>query len=404
MYRRKGNTERNIILAGLASGMEYRAVKVSGAQILARIRKGRLLRLRYRRKAVMLTILLTLVFAIQFIFPHNLALASFYNSYIFRPIQSLRSVVLGAIPFSVGDVLYLLGFFVVVAVIIRWLYLLFHIRTHHHELVHSIINSVISCGFVYLLFFIGWGGNYYKPTLSKFWQLSTPAAPAREALISYDSFLISRLNALAPDYHGQSFKETNKRAKGYYKTLTDSRTRIRGMKSKASLYGHFMQYLEIQGYYNPFTGEAQVNHALPQFMLPFVVCHEMAHQNGIAAEDDANLLAYAICTVAPDSAFAYSAYFNLWLYAHSRLKSTDSLLAKSYFDQLNPITRAQLDTLRMLRKKYRNGLSEYSGQLYDSYLRLHNQKDGIHSYNNVAISAWAWELDRRQRPMAIRIP
>src|ERR1043165_8944938 len=176
--RRREQAERNIVLSGLVSNVEYRAVKVSGAQILQRIRAARLLRLRYRRKAVLLFILIFLVLVIQFVFPHWLGLASLYNSYIFRPFQSLRNIIFGAIPFSIGDLLYLTGFFIVIAVIIRWIYLLVRIRTLHHELAHSFINGIISLGTVYLLFFIGWGGNYYKPTLSKYWHLSIPKQTA----------------------------------------------------------------------------------------------------------------------------------------------------------------------------------------------------------------------------------
>ncbi len=345
-----------------------------------------------------------MVLVIQFVFPHNLRLASWYNSYVFRPFQSARNIVFGAVPFSVGDVLYMLGGFVVVAMIIRWIYLLIRIRTQHHELAHSFMNSILTLGTVYLFFFIGWGGNYYKPTLSKFWGLPQSAEPVKAIVVAYDSFLITKLNALAPDYRGISFRKTNEQAKRFYRELTDSKTRLRGMKSKASLYGYFMQYLGIQGYYNPFTGEAQVNNLLPEFMLPFVVCHEMAHQSGIAAEDDANLLSYAICTVSPDSAFAYSGYFNLWLYAQSRLKATDSVLADELLARLNPLSHAQLDTLRAIRRKYRSSVSEYSSRLYDSYLRLHNQKEGIHSYDNVALTAWSWEQTRAVRTSVITIP
>jgi hypothetical protein len=388
----------------LISGGEYRAVKVSGAQLLKQLQRARLLRLRYRRKAVWLFVLILLVLIIQFVFPHNLLLASFYNSYIFRPFQSIRNILFGTIPFSVGDILYLAAGFVIVAMAIRWIYLLVRVRTQHHELAHSFMNSIITFGTVYLLFFVGWGGNYYKSTLTKFWHLPVATQSPKEAIIAYDSFLINKLNALAPDYHGFSFGETNKRAKTYYNTLTDSRTRLRSMKAKPSIYGYFMQYLGIQGYYNPFTGEAQVNNMLPEFMLPFVICHEMAHQSGIAAEDDANLLSYAICTVAPDSSFAYSGYFNLWLYTQSRLKATDSVLAKEYMAKLNPISKSQLDTLRAIRRKYRSSVSEYSGQLYDSYLRMHNQKDGIASYDNVALSAWAFEQRRSLGVVDITIP
>lgn len=369
---------------------------------MARLRRARLLRLRYRRKAIVLTALSLLVLLIQFVFPKHLGLASLYNSYVFRPFQSLRNLVFGAIPFSVGDALYLAGFFVVVAILIRWIYLLLRIRTMRHELAHSLLNTVITLAFVYLLFFVGWGGNYYRPTLSKFWGLPALSQPPKDAIAAYDSFLVRRLNTLAPGYHGLSFRETNHRARRYFRALTDAHTELRGMKAKASLYGYFMQYLGIQGYYNPFTGEAQVNSMLPEFMLPFVVCHEMAHQSGIAAEDDANLLAYAICASAPDSAFAYSGYFNLWLYAQSRLRRLDSVAANSLLAALNPLSQRQLDTLRDIRRRYHSGLSEYSTELYDRYLRLHDQKEGIRSYGHVVFSAWIWEQEKGKG--AIRIP
>ncbi len=392
------------MVSGLLSQLEHRAVKLSYAQLRTRLIATRLLKLRYRRKFVLLSILLLLVLVIQFVFPHNLPLAARYNSYVFKPFQSLRNVIFGSVPFSVGDLLYLVGILVAIAMLVRWIYFSVRIRSHHHELAQSALSSAITLGIIYLLFFIGWGGNYYKPTLSKFWAISPPAAPIKESIVAYDSFLIGRLNALAPDYRGLEFEDVNKQARLYYKTLTDSRTRLRGMKAKASLYGYFMQYLGIQGYYNPFTGEAQVNGALPKFMLPFVVCHELAHQSGIAAEDDANLLSYAICAMAPDSAFAYSGYFNLWLYTQSKLKQMDSVLANSMLERLNPVSYAQLDTLREIRRRYRGGISEYSGALYDSYLRWHNQKDGIKSYNNVALSAWAWERRRAVQPVLISIP
>ena len=73
-------------------------------------------------------------------------------------------------------------------------------------------------------------------------------------------------------------------------------------------------------------------------------------------------------------------------------------------ETLNPVSLRQLDTLRALRRRYRGGLADYSGALYDSYLRMHNQKEGIGSYKNVALSAWSWELRRTHEPQAITIP
>ncbi|MBS1615754.1 MAG: DUF3810 domain-containing protein [Bacteroidetes bacterium] len=405
-HPRKSNEkeERKVIGSDSLSVFTVNAAKVPGEPLMDWLNRAHLLRLRYRRKAIFLAALLALVFSIQFIFPQHLQLASLYNSYIFRPFQSLRSLALGSLPFSLGDVLYLIGLFTALAMLIRWAYLLAHIRSMGHDLAHSLINTLISLALIYLLFFIGWGGNYYRPTLSKFWALPTRSTSPRSLIYSCDSLLVQRLNALAPHYHGLPFQEANRRSRLYYNTLTDARTKLHRMKAKASLYGYFMQYLGIQGYYNPFTGEAQVNSMLPEYMLPFVVCHEMAHQSGIAAEDDANLLAYAICTSAPDTAFAYSGYFNLWLYAQGHLHHIDSQAAKSLMAVLNPLSRHQLDTLKNIRREYRSWLSDFSSELYDRYLRLHDQKKGIESYGNVVFSAWALEQRREHGKLQLRIP
>jgi hypothetical protein len=337
--------------------------------------------------------------------PGHANVVRIYDEYIFRPYQSFRNITIGAVPISVGDLLYLAGGIAILLTLARWVYFLVRIKTHGQYFGHSLVRCMITWGILYVLFFIGWGGNYYKPSLTHYWHLEHATTLKESALVSFDSFLVDKINTYATNYREHSFKEADKKSQNYYKAFTDSRTRLHGLNAKASLFGYFMQYLGIQGYYNPFTGEAQVNRFLPSFMLPFVICHEMAHQSGVAAEDDANLLSYAVCTAVPDSSFRYSAYFNIWLYTNSRIRAYDSTLANSFRERLNPLSQGHLDTLRAIRRRYRSEISEYSGQLYDGYLRLHNQKDGIHSYNNVALTAWALE---QRRPFAkdwlIRIP
>ena len=78
------------------------------------------------------------------------------------------------------------------------------------------------------------------------------------------------------------------------------------------------------------------------------------------------------------------------------------MLAKELRKKLNPVTLAHLDTLRAIRKKYDSDISDYSGALYDGYLKLHHQRDGIESYNKVAITAWALEQKRHKK--VIRLP
>lgn len=353
--------------------------------------------MRYKRKLIVLLLLLLAFIVLQLIFPGSKALQSAYGNYFFQPYQALRKFIFGGIPISVGDILYFAGALLLIALHIKWIYFIVRFRSHKEYLAHSLLNTINTLAILYLLFFIGWGGNYYKPALVRYWNLNPAATNNDSALLSYDQYLISRLNALAPHYEDVPFKKVNTRAQDYYKLYTDNHSRLRGLSAKPSIYGYFMQYLGIQGYYNPFTGEAQVNRFLPSYMLPFVVCHEMAHQSGIGAEDDANLLSYALCVSSNDKDFAYSGYFNIWLYTHNRLRLTDSAKAAGLFATLNPLSHSHVDTLRAIRRRYRSKVNEYSSAVYDEYLKLHNQVDGIDSYYGVVLSAWAWEEQRRFR-------
>jgi len=359
----------------------------------------------YKRKLIITGTLLLITIVMQYCMPGNDALVNFYNHYVFQPYQWLRNVIFGRIPFSIGDLLYMAAALIIMAYLIRWAYFLIRLRSHWQFVGPSLLSAVNILAIVYILFFIGWGGNYSRPSLTSYWDLHPTSTNNDSVLVAYDTYLISKLNELAPFYKDERFRSINKRAQEYYRIYTDSRGKLRGLKVKPSFFGYFMQYLGIQGYYNPLTGEAQVNRFLPSFMLPFVTCHEMAHQYGVAAEDDANLLAYALCITSHDKDFSYSGYFNIFLYTHNRLRFADSALASNLLQTLNPISHKQLDTLRSIRKRYRSEVSNYSSALYDKYLKLHNQENGIDSYFGVVLTSWAWEEQRKLKPvMMLHLP
>ena len=46
----------------------------------------------------------------------------------------------------------------------------------------------------------------------------------------------------------------------------------------------------FSGYLNPFTNEAQVDILIPKYQLPTTASHEVAHQLGYAAENEANFI------------------------------------------------------------------------------------------------------------------
>ena len=356
--------------------------------------------MKYKRKLILLAFLIALLVVSIYVLP---GFIPFYDHYIFYPFQSFRIIVFGWLPLSIGDVLYVAGGVGLLVTITKWVYFIVKFSANKIRLAASVLNTINTVLFVYCLFIIGWGANYEKPPLREYWGLTIPVQEDRAerrktdslALIAFDGFLVDKLNSSAQNYHPFSFTEINKRSKACYRAYTDSKVRMYGLDIKRSLFGYYMERMAIDGYYNPFTGEGQVNSSLPAFMMPFVVCHEMAHQAGIAAEGDANLMAYAVATATDDVSFNYSAYLNIWLYTNNRLFRRDSVIAKQFEAQLNKLTTAHIDTLEQLSKKYNNEVSKYGTELYDGYLKMQNQKEGIRSYGNVASSAWQLELQRK---------
>ena len=62
----------------------------------------------------------------------------------------------------------------------------------------------------------------------------------------------------------------------------------------------------------PLTGEATVNPKLPDTMLPYAICHEMAHRMCIAIDQDADFAAFLACTANDSEVFRYAGYLNAY--------------------------------------------------------------------------------------------
>lgn len=88
---------------------------------------------------------------------------------------------------------------------------------------------------------------------------------------------------------------------------------------KPALSSRLLSYLQISGIYPYFMPEAIVNCDTPIMSLPHTVCHEMAHQRGIAREDEANFVAYLAAIAHPEPIFQYSGYLSAFIYSMNAL-------------------------------------------------------------------------------------
>ena len=79
---------------------------------------------------------------------------------------------------------------------------------------------------------------------------------------------------------------------------------------------------------NPLTGEAQVNDKIPKTSYPTTTCHEMAHQIGFAAENEANFIGFLAANYNDDPYFKYASYRMAFGYCISELRKRDANLSQ----------------------------------------------------------------------------
>jgi hypothetical protein len=245
---------------------------------------------------------------------------------------------------------------------------------------------------VYVLFNGLWGLNYNRLGIADQLQLQVRPYSTAE-LNELTEVIVEELNDLdswAGRHRAALGRTASLRAGAIraYDSLAadDPMFAYRTASVKSSLYSYPGLYIGFGGYYNPFTGEAQVNTMDPLFGQPFTTCHEMGHQLGYAKENEANFIGFLAARSSPDPAFQYSVYLDLFLYSIRELYVRDSVLAKTFKGRLAPGVRDDLRELQRFNRKYANPLEPLIWKVYGRYLKANRQPQGIVTYSEV--TAW----------------
>ena len=145
-----------------------------------------------------------------------------------------------------------------------------------------------------------------------------------------------------------------------------------------------MSYTHITGVYSFFTGEANINVNFPDYTIPFTAAHELAHQRGVAREDEANMTAFLVCMESDDAYIRYSALLNVYEYVASALWSADRELYKSMYSTLTSEVLQEERAYSIFFEKYReNVAANVSEATNNAYLQSQGSSEGTRSYNMV---------------------
>lgn len=140
-------------------------------------------------------------------------------------------------------------------------------------------------------------------------------------------------------------------------------------------------YTHISGMYMPFTGESNLNVNYPDYAIAFSAAHEIAHQLGIAFENDANFYAYLACVSSEDDYLRYAANLTALEYFIMAMPAKE---ANEVAVKLDARAKGEIIAYNKFFEKYRsNVVADISTHVNDYYLKSQGQQLGEKSYGEV---------------------
>ena len=324
---------------------------------------------------------------VQIISNYPSIIEKYYSNGIYLFTSKLLRLLFGWIPFSFGDVL--IGF--LVFAFFRFLYRL--IKARFKKSLEKLLQLFAIVSLLYGCFYWFWGFNYFREPLAKNLGFNQQKYTT-EQLASVTKNIVNKLNTI----HLQITKNDTLIVKNPYTQKEMYLTSLTGYDNlatqypqlaythrsvKSSLMSLLQTYNGTSGYLNPITGEAQVNDMIPKTGYPTTICHEMAHQIGFAAENEANFVGYLAALSNDDVYFKYAAYRMAYGYLISELRKHDITIFKEVITITNKGVLKDYRASSEFWSQYQNPIEPLIKKGYNSYLKANKQTKGIQSYNYV---------------------
>lgn len=338
-----------------------------------------------------LVILLTILIKWASLYPEWIE--NNYTYGLYPVISKTQRLLLGWIPISIGDLFYAFLVLVIIYKTVQFFKIVFKRQFNRAYFQAGLQQIIFFILFVYVSFNLLWGMNYNRQGIStqlgievkkySLAELDTLTTTLQEHLNEYAGYVTSAQRDSFDRKRTLFIESSNayKKAAQHYSFINYSPVSV-----KPSIFSYLGNYLGFQGYYNPFSGEAQVNTTVPGFIEPFVTVHEIAHQLGYAKENEANFVGFLAARYSGSPALKYSMYFDMYNYAIGEVYRRDTSLARSFQAKLHPQVVKDITDFRNFFRRYKNPVEPVITWFYGHYLKANNQPAGKQTYNEVV--AW----------------
>jgi hypothetical protein len=327
---------------------------------------------RLLKGSVGLLLLSILLFALGRAFP--LHAEQVYGG-VFPVVATVQALLLSLVPLSVSE----LSILLFLLLCLRWLSRgLVSLMSGLAWLIPLLLASGI----------LFWGLNHCRPPIAQRlgWSVDKPQQAELAGLVGE---LARELSALEGSFEEAELAPSTDVLEQLLTSTFDGQAKqwswLRGAQARlrVPLARGLLARLGIAGVYSPWTGEAHLEGSLPAPVIWHTAAHEVAHQRGIAREEEANFIAWVVLRDAPEPAARYSARFALLNQALRALGRENPELVGELLQTLHPVLQERRTLVRQFWRLRRGPLSRATGRVNDTYLKAAGQEQGIRSYGLV---------------------
>lgn len=321
----------------------------------------------------------------------NRGVVNFITSKITAPVKEIVADVCAFVPFSVAEVLICMLSFMAFVVLGLMIFGVIRSKEKLGDTLRYLEIIAAIAITIYAGFCVLWGLNYYTDNFQE--MSGIYAAPLSvEQLEKTTAYFAQMLNNTADlvdrteaGIYAQSEEGVFLQCKNLYDGIEQKFPFLKGGAAvvKPVFLSELMSYTDFTGVYFPFTGESNVNVHCPQCMLPSTIAHEIAHQRGVAMEQEANFVAVLACSESGIPAYEYSGYLLGYIHLGNALYDADKDKWKAINDTVSTYVKVDLIEHAKYWVKYDTPVKSVTTGIYEGFLQSYGQKMGMKSYGAV---------------------
>ena len=306
-----------------------------------------------------------------------------------RPWHRFMSRLTAPLPFSLAEALIVLAVLAALAYLVRFIVRMLRRNGRGKQIYRFVLTWLCAGVLIYAGFCCFWGVYYYTSDFeAQSGIVGQPVSTEQlEAVTRYFTDLVNEYGEQVRRDEAGRFAEDDAEIFAHspelYAAVEQTVPCLAGdpVPAKPFFFSRIMSRINFSGFFFPFTAEANINTDCPGALRAATIGHELAHQRGVAQEDEANFVSVLACLSDGDPVYCYSACLMAYTHLGNALYSADYDAWLDNYRRLSPGVRADLEASNEYWAQFRkSAVSRVSDTVYTGFLQSYGQTLGLKTY------------------------